>query len=204
MKTPIVKGREEGGRETCNSLAHFAWEGQEAASSLSQVLPHLFHGHDLCLQIHSQTVTSWLARAPTYKYKVWLTLYILKLVRYISNKLSSDLLQHRENIFLLLQVALVTQLIAWRCGQPIQVAQKPLQKAINENNFQNVFSVGCSMWAAASRGTGWGGCKQQCMRCTLHQVSGHWSTPIHSLIRPDIVLLGYSYPDWDVNTLQIV
>lgn len=73
----------------------------------------------------------------------------LKLARYSGNKSSLELLLHRENIFLLLQVGhaltLVTQLTVWRCGWPIQVVQKSLQEAINENNFQNIFSGGCSM-----------------------------------------------------------
>lgn len=182
-------GREEGGRETCGSLMHFAWEGQEAASNLSQVLPHLFHGQELCLQIHSQTVTSWLMQTPTYKCRVWFTLCTLKLAPYSGNKSSL----HRENIFLPLQVGhaliLVTRLTAWRCGWPIQVAQKSLQKAINENNLKCIFR---GMQRVSSSHLWYGGgdassnaCGAPCIR-----VSGHWRIAIHSLIRPDTVLSG--------------
>lgn len=88
-------------------------------------------------------------QAPTYKCQVWFTLCTLELAHYSGNKSSLALSLHRENIYLLLQVghalSLVTQLTAWRCGWPIQMAQKSIQKAINKNNFQSVFSGGCSM-----------------------------------------------------------
>lgn len=131
---------------------------------------------------------------------VWLALYMLKLVHYIDNKFSLDLLQHRENIFLLLQVALVTQLIAWRCGQPIQVNQNPLQKAINKNNFQNIFSVGGSMQGSSHPLYRVGGCKQQSMRCTLHQgvrtlkhTNPQSYQTWHSLVRIKLSWLGCQY-----------
>lgn len=128
-----------------------------------------------------------------YKCQVWFTSWTLILTCYSGNNSSLVLWLHRENIFLLQAghtLTLMTLLTAWRCGQLMQMAQKPLQKAINENNLQCVFPGESRTWAAAT-------CTREGASNEAHgtpytRASAHWKAQIHSLTRPGVILSGYS------------